>query len=140
MRNMDNSLTALIESLVGNIKTMMDVKTIIGEPVKMPQDTLIIPISKLSFGIGAGGAEFETKPSTPTASSPMFGGGGGGGAKVTPMAFLVVNNGNVRLMPLVSDSQSPLDKLVDMAPELIDKINRAVREHTEKKTEDTNEL
>lgn len=136
---MDNSLTALIESLMGNIKTVMDVKTVVGEPIKMPQDTLIIPISRLSFGIGAGGSEFGTKDKD-TPSSPMFGGGGGGGAKVVPMAFLVINNGNVRLLPLATDKQSPLDKLVDMAPELIDKLNKAIMGRAEKKTEDDNEL
>lgn len=140
MIQMENSLTSLIQSLMSNVKTMVDVNTIIGDPVNMPQDTVIIPISKVTFGVGAGGSEFEKKSGTPSADAPMFGGGGGGGGSVKPMAFLVINNGNVRLMPLVSENPSPVDKLIDMAPDLIDKVNGIFQDKKNKKPEDDNEL
>ncbi len=129
---MENSLTALIDTLMGNIKGMVNVNTVVGDAMTAPDGTIIIPISKVSFGIGAGGTEFEQKKSTPTEQRPMFGGGGGGGAAVSPTAFMVIANGNVRILPLGGGGGTPLDKLVDLAPELFDKVADVISKNSKK--------
>lgn len=132
----ENPMQGLMDTAMRNIKSMIDVNTIVGEPVNVPDGTVIIPISKVGFGFGAGGCQFETKKATPTAAEPMFGGGCGGGASIKPIAFLVVGNGTIRLLP-VEGTSSPIDRVIEMVPELLDKMNCAVKDmsahHDEKK-------
>lgn len=120
----NHPIDGLMDAALRNIKSMVDVNTIIGEPVTTPDGTIIVPISTVSFGFGAGGSDFAAKGAT-IPQEPMFGGGCGGGAKVKPVAFLVVGNGNVRLLP-VDSGNSPVDKLIDLMPEMVDKVNGAV--------------
>jgi sporulation protein YtfJ len=123
----EHPIQGLMDTAMSNIKSMVDVNTIVGDPVTAPDGTLIIPVSTVSFGFGAGGSEFAPKNNTMTqgASGSLFGGGCGGGAKVKPIAFLVVGNGNVRLLP-VSQNSSPVDKIIDLVPEMVDKMNGAI--------------
>ncbi len=119
----EHPIQGLMDTAMSNIKAMVDVNTIVGDAVTAPDGTLIIPVSTVSFGFGAGGSEFS--PKQQTGADSLFGGGCGGGAKVKPIAFLIVNNGNVRLMP-VSGESSPVDKLIDLVPDLLDKMNGAI--------------
>lgn len=123
----EHPIQGLMDTAMSNIKAMVDVNTIVGDAVTAPDGTLIIPVSTVSFGFGAGGSEFAPKQGTITqsANNALFGGGCGGGAKVKPIAFLVVSNGNVRLMP-VSQSVSPADRIIDMMPDVINKLNGAI--------------
>ena len=120
----EHPIQGLMDTAMSNIKSMVDVDTIVGEPVTTPDGTVIIPISTVSFGFGAGGTQFAAKQDTVTPENPMFGGGCGGGANVKPIAFLVVGNGNVRLLP-ISDKVTPVDKIIDLMPDMIDKVNNA---------------
>lgn len=120
----EHPIQGLMDTAMSNIKSMVDVDTIVGEPVTTPDGTVIIPISTVSFGFGAGGTQFAAKQETVTPENPMFGGGCGGGANVKPIAFLVVGGGNVRLLP-ISNKSTPVDKIVDMIPEMLDKANSA---------------
>ena len=121
----DHPIQGLMDTAMSNIKSMVDVNTIVGEPVTTPDGTVIVPISTVSFGFGAGGSEFAAKKDTVTPQNPMYGGGCGGGANVKPVAFLVVGGGNIKLLP-ITDKQSPADKIIDLVPELVDKMNNAV--------------
>lgn len=123
----EHPIQGLMDTAMSNIKSMVDVNTIVGDAVTAPDGTIIIPVSTVSFGFGAGGSEFAPKSGTVTqsAGNSLFGGGCGGGARVKPIAFLVVSNGNVRLMP-VSQTSSPIDKIIDIVPEMIDKVNGAI--------------
>ena len=129
----EHPIQGLMDTAMSNIKSMVDVNTIVGEVVTAPDGTIIIPVSTVSFGFGAGGSEFAPKQGTITqnAQNSLFGGGCGGGAKVKPVAFLVVNNGNVRLLP-VSQNVSSADKIIDMVPDLISKLNGAITSAAEK--------
>jgi len=129
----DHPIQGMMDTAMSNIKSMVDVNTVVGEPVTAPDGTLIIPVSTVGFGFGAGGSEFEPKKGTITsgAESSLFGGGCGGGAKIKPVAFLVVSNGNVRLLP-VSQTSSPVDKIIDLLPEMMDKVNGAISSAAEK--------
>lgn len=123
----EHPIEGLMDTAMSNIKSMVDVNTIVGEAVTAPDGTVIIPVSTVSFGFGAGGSEFSPKSGTITQNSQnaLFGGGCGGGAKVKPVAFLVVGNGNVRLLP-ISQNTSSVDKIVDLVPEMMDKVNGVV--------------
>ena len=121
----EHPIQGLMDTAMSNIKSMVDVNTIVGEPVTTPDGTVIIPISTVSFGFGAGGTQFAAKQDTVTPDNPMFGGGCGGGANVKPIAFLVVGGGNVKLLP-ISNRTTPVDKIIDMVPEVVDKVNGAL--------------
>ena len=136
----ENPILGMMDTAMRNIKAMVDVNTIVGDAVTTADNTVIIPISTVSFGFGAGGSEFAgAKNNVTEASQSMFGGGAGGGANVKPVAFLVVGNGNVKLLP-VTNTSSPVDKIIDLVPELADKVNNAVSElANKKKTENSEE-
>lgn len=144
----EHPIQGLMDTAMGNIKAMVDVNTIVGDPVTTPDGTVIIPISTVSFGFGAGGTQFAAKTDTIAPQDAMFGGGCGGGANVKPIAFLVVGGGNIKLLP-ISDKVTPVDRIIDAMPEMVDKVNGAFsgaldkfmgarnKKKEEKKTEDS---
>lgn len=111
-------ITDIMSTTLQKLKEMIDVNTIIGDPVITADGITIIPVSKVTMGFAAGGSEFTTKASTP---DKPFGGGSGAGVTISPVGFLVINNGNVRLIP-VTASSGAAEKAIEMAPELIDKV------------------
>lgn len=121
----NHPIEGLMDTIMSNIKTMVDVNTVVGTPVTGSDGTLIIPVSTVSYGFGVGGSEFEKKNPASSGTEPLFGGGYGGGANVKPIAFLVVSNGNIKLLPVTPET-SPVNKIIDMVPEVIDKVNCAV--------------
>lgn len=130
----EHPIQGLMDTAMSNIKAMVDVNTIVGNPVTTPDNTVIIPISTVSFGFAAGGGEIAAKKNNVAdcAAQPLFSGGSGGGANVKPVAFLVVGGGNVRLLP-ITETSSPVDKIIDLMPEMIDKVNDAVSSMKSKK-------
>lgn len=120
----DHPIQGLMKTAMENIKDMVDVNTIIGDPVETQDGHVIIPVSRVSFGFAAGGTEFEPekddKRSGARDGSLPFGGGSGGGVSVSPVAFLVVGNGKVRLLPV--DRNAMLDRLLDVVPGLLGQI------------------
>ena len=129
---MSNAVSEMVSEAVKSIKGLIDVNTVVGEPMSVGDGTIVIPISRVSFGFGGGGSEFAPKKE---GNEPMFGGGIGGGASVKAEAFMVVSNGNVRIIP-ITDSQSAMDKLVDMIPGAIDKINGLIANRKKNTGED----
>ena len=111
----EHPIQGLMDTAMSNIKSMVDVNTIVGDPVTTPDGTVIIPISTVSFGFGAGGTQFAAKSDTIAPQEPLFGGGCGGGANVKPIAFLVVGGGNIKLLP-ISEKVTPVDKIIDIVP------------------------
>ena len=133
----NHPIEGLMDTAMSNIKSMIDVNTVVGSPVTTPDGTMIIPVSTVSFGFGAGGSEFESKGKPVPVSNDgqaMFGGGCGGGANVKPIAFLVVGNGTIKLLPVTPDN-SPVNKIIDMVPEAIEKVNCVVSDFTQKREE-----
>ncbi len=117
------SIESLMKTAMENIKEMVNVNTVVGDPVESPDGTVIIPVSRVSCGFAAGGGEFEAPSREGTGGqeqSPFFGGGSGGGVSVKPVGFLVVGNGQVRLLPV--DGNAIADRLIDMAPQLISQV------------------
>ena len=129
----EHPIQGLMDTCMSNIKSMVDVNTIVGEAVTTPDGVVIIPISTVSFGFGAGGTQFAAKADTVTPQNPMFGGGCGGGANVKPVAFLVVGGGNVKLLP-ISSTSTPIDKIIDLMPGVVDKVNGVISGTVDKLT------
>lgn len=109
----------MLESTIQKIREMVDVNSVIGEPISTPDGVTIIPVSKVSVGFGGGGSDFTQK--TTTGDNP-FGGGVGGGVKVTPICFLIVKDGNVRMMPVAEPANTTADRIVEMVPDTLDKL------------------
>ena len=116
---MANPIKELIESTINSLDGMFTSESILGETVTAPDGTMILPMSKVSFGVGGGGCEFKE---TNTAGNNLFGGGVGAGASVKPEGFLVITKmGSVRFVS-TNDGSNIAEKLVDYAPELIERI------------------
>jgi sporulation protein YtfJ len=112
----EHPIQALMDTTLQKIRDMVDVNTIIGDQICVADGTVIIPVSKVSMGFASGGSDVGAK-STKT----MFGGGGGAGLTINPVAFIVVSNGNVKLLQ-IENSTSTGGKAVAIVPELFDKI------------------
>ncbi len=121
----EHPIQGLMDTAMSNIKSMVDVNTIVGDSVTTSDGTVIIPISTVSFGFGAGGTQFSAKSDSVAPQEPMFGGGCGGGANIKPIAFLVVGEGKIKLLP-VNEKATPIDKIIDAVPDVMDKVNGAV--------------
>ncbi|MFC6332324.1 GerW family sporulation protein [Paenibacillus septentrionalis] len=124
-----NNIEGLVGVSLGQIKEMLGINTIVGDPIHTPSGDTILPISRVGVGFVAGGSELRTEHSHDEAqhggvnpNSLPFGGGSGGGVSITPIAFLVVGMQGVKVVPL--DNQTHLlDKVIDSAPAIIDKMS-----------------
>ena len=125
-------IEGLMSEAMEHIKQMVDVNTLVGTPVTTPDGTTIIPISKVAFGFGAGGSEFAAPPQSKSEGQALFGGGSGGGVSISPVAFLVANSDQIKLLP-ISKSSTTADKLIDLVPELITKLNKIANDFIDKK-------
>ena len=132
---MSTPIEGLMSEVMGKLKQMIDVNTIVGECITTSDGTTVIPVSKVALGFGAGGSEFSAKPLDEKKDQALFGGGCGGGVSVKPMAFLVIKNDSIRLLP-VTNSISTVDKVVDMIPDLLNKLNGFILDCKDKKTEE----
>ena len=115
---MSEKLPNMLDSTIQKIKEMVHVNSVIGEPISTPDGVTIIPVSKVSVGFGGGGSDFVNK----SGGDNPFGGGVGGGVKVTPICFLIVKDGNVRMMPVAQPANTTADRIVEMVPDTIDKL------------------
>lgn len=125
---MDNHpIENLMKTTMENIREMVDVNTIIGDPIKGDGNTLILPISKVSFGFVSGGSEFNASVSSENLKNYPFGGGSGSGISIKPVAFLVLKDDSVRLLPL--NAENTYEKIVDLVPQIMDMIKNMSHPH-----------
>ena len=126
------TLSELMKTTMEHIKTMADANTIIGTPIHAEGVTLI-PVSRMSFGVGGGGSEFSTKAGAPTTN---FGGGSAASAKLEPVAFLVVReDGSVKLLPVAPPPATTVDRVIETVPEVVDKVTGFIEKQQEKKAQ-----
>ncbi len=118
----EHPINGIMDCAMENLKSMVDVNTIIGDAVTTADGTVMIPVSKVSFGLAAGGSEFSSKKN-PEQNNP-FGGGVGAGVTITPVAFLVATKDQVKLMPVEGDQAA--SKLVDYIPVMVNKITSLI--------------
>ena len=112
-------LNDLMQSTMDRIREMVDTNTIVGQPITTPDGVTLIPISKVSFGFGSGGADYGK-----TTPKENFGGGSAAGVRIDPVAFLVIREGNTRVLPVAVPPVSTLDRVVEMVPDLMDKVEK----------------
>lgn len=117
---MSEKLPNMMKTTIEKIKEMVDVNSVIGTPIQTPDGVTIIPVSKVSVGFAGGGSDYASKK---PGASEGFGGGSGGGVKVTPLCFLIVKDGNVRMMSVPTPANSTADRIVEMLPDTLDKIS-----------------
>lgn len=115
-------INEVIGVTMDKIREMVDVNTIVGQPIHTPDGVTIIPVSKVSFGFGSGGTDFATK-NQPATKDNAFGGGAAAGVNIDPVAFLIVKSDSVRLLPVEPLPGGPVEKVIDLVPELVDKVS-----------------
>lgn len=116
----ETPVNKIMENTLDKMREMVDVSTIIGDPIKTG-DTTLIPVSKVSYGFTSGGTDLPSKQ-----NNELFGGGGGGGITITPVAFIVIQNEKVRMMQ-INNYTSSADRAIAMIPELVDQISQLVK-------------
>ena len=143
----EHPIEGLMTTAMNSIQDMIDVNTIIGEPIETSNNIVIIPISKVSFGFAAGGSEFKGETVDEYSKKDKeeeiqyrlpFGGGSGAGVTISPIAFLVIMENSVKLMPV--NHASSLDKLLDYVPDLIEKTNNLMNKCIQNKKTETEQI
>lgn len=133
----EHPIQGLMTTAMESLQSLVETNTIIGDPIKTPDGSMIIPVSKVGFGFAAGGSEFSPQSSDSDATLP-FGGGSGGGVSLTPMAFLVIKNDEVKMVRL--DQHSHLyEKFLELTPTVMDKVEKIITEKGTKKEKDKKE-
>ena len=118
----EHPIQGIMDSTMQKIKEMVDVNTIVGDPMSTPDGATIIPISKVSFGFVSGGSDLNSKQEK--AKEP-FAGGSGAGISINPVGFIVIKGEDVRMLQ-ISNNPSSVDKLIDMAPDLIERLKALI--------------
>ena len=132
MNEQNHPINGMMETTMAKIREMVSTNTVVGEPIVTDDGVTLIPVSKLSFGFASGGSDFNGKSQQ---SSKNFGGGAGAGVSVTPVAFLVVKDGNVKIISVAPPSASAAGRVVEMVPDMFDKVTA----YLDKKSADKNE-
>lgn len=132
MDEKNHTLNQLMNAAMDKVRLMADANTVVGEPIVAGEVTLI-PISRVSIGVGVGGSDFVSKNQKRPEADSCFGGGTGAGMNIDPIAFLVVRGDTVRVLPMLPPADGALGRVVDMVPELVDKVTDFVEKQQEKK-------
>ena len=119
---MENNMVEALKTTMEKIKTMINTQMVVGEPILTPDGVTLIPVSRAVFGFASGGTDFSGKRE----NSKNFGGGSGAGVKVEPVAFLVVKDGVTRMLPVTVPAATTVDRLIEMAPEVMDRVQSFV--------------
>lgn len=136
--NNEHPVENLMKSTMENLRDMIDVNTVVGDAVETKDGSYIVPISKVTFGFASGGSEFGnvTNSSSNTDNKLPFGGGSGAGVTVKPVAFLVVKEDSVRLLPV--DQDNTYDRIVDSVPQVLDMFKGFYNDITKNKCNNDN--
>ena len=118
-----------ISSLMGRIREMVDVNTVVGSPITTPDGITVIPVSRISYAFATGGSDFRIK------EKPGFGGGNGAGVKIEPIGFLIVKDGNVRMVGITPPANNTIDRVIEKAPELMDTLETFFKKRTPENAE-----
>lgn len=121
MNEKNHPINDLLNTTMQKIRDMVEVNTIVGQPITTPDGVTLIPVSKLSFGFASGGSDFVGKNHKP-GDTNTFGGGSGAGVNISPVAFLIVRGDSVRLLPVDPPAATTVDRVIEMVPEVVDKV------------------
>lgn len=127
---MENSnIGNLMDITMQKIHEMVDANTVVGSPINTPDGITIIPVSRVSYAFASGGSDFRVK------EKPGFGGGNGAGVKIEPIGFLVVKEGNVRMVSITPPASNTIDRVIEKAPELMDTVESFLKKRTPEEKE-----
>lgn len=140
----EHPIEGLMTTTMENLKDMVDVNTIVGDPVESPDGVVIIPISKVSFGFASGGAQYNNKDfkkedEDKSSNELPFGGGSGAGVSVQPVAFIVVGNGQMKLLP-VDQGSNILNNLLEFIPKITNNIQSKVKDKKQKNRKNKDDI
>lgn len=122
---MEKSANGILKTTIEKVRDLVDVSTIIGEPINLPDGLTIIPVSKVTYGFASGGSDFPSKNNV-----ELFGGAGGAGITINPVAFLVIKDGDVTIKHIVSNDNA-VERAVSLVPEMFDKITSLKKDKKE---------
>ena len=131
----ENKVEGMMGVTMDKIRDMIDVNTIIGNPITTNDGATIVPVSKVTYGFASGGSDFPNKKSE---QKDLFGGGSGAGITISPVAFLVINKDDVKLLQIESFNGA-IDRIIALTPDIVNKITSAIKKRKEKKFESKQE-
>ena len=130
---MEKSANGILKTTIEKVRDLVDVSTIIGEPINLPDGLTIIPVSKVTYGFASGGSDFPSKNNV-----ELFGGAGGAGITINPVAFLVIKDGDVTIKHIVSNDNA-IERAVSLVPEMFDKVTKFTSKKKDETVEETAE-
>lgn len=116
----EHPIEGMMNTTLEKIRQMVDANTVVGEPVVSPDGSVIIPVSKINYGFASGGSDLPTKNG---GEKKLFGGGAGAGVTISPVAFITICNGNVKLLQ-IDPCSSSLDRAISMVPDMVETVSR----------------
>ena len=126
---MEKSANGILKTTIEKVRDLVDVSTIIGDPINLPDGLTIIPVSKVTYGFASGGSDFPSKNNV-----ELFGGAGGAGITINPVAFLVIKDGDVTIKHIVSNDNA-IERAVSLVPEMFDKVTKLTSKKNEASAE-----
>ena len=127
-------LSDFMGASMGKVREMIDVNTVVGDPIHTDDGVTIIPVSKVSFGFAGGASDI---PSKHVPEKSVYGGGTGAGVTISPIAFLIVKEGTVRILPIAEPATTSADRIIELVPDLVDRILALIQE---KKKDENSEI
>ena len=128
----NHPLGDLMSTTMQKIREMVDVNTVVGEPIRTTEGITIIPVSRLSFGFASGGSDFATK-NLPASKDNCFGGGSGAGVNIMPLGFLIIKDDTVRMLPVAPPPNTTADRIIELVPDIMDRVSDFVEKKKEEK-------
>ena len=127
----NNPIGELMQNTMENVRNILKVDTVVGDPIYTPDGIMLVPISRISVGFGGGGVEFNSKK----AGERPYGGGNATGVKIDPIGFLIIKDGVVRMVNVTPPASNTVDRVIDLVPQVMDRIDAFIDKHNEGKNE-----
>ena len=125
----NNPISELMQTTMDNVKKVLKVDTVVGDPIITPDGITLVPISKISLGFGGGGVEFNSKKAS---EARPYGGGNATGVKIEPIGFLVIKEGTVRMINVTPPASNTVDRIIDLVPQVMDRVDNFIAKQKDK--------
>jgi len=119
----NNPIGELMQTTMDSVKNILKVDTVVGDPIFTPDGITLVPVSRISVGFGGGGIELTSKKD---GESKPYGGGNATGVKIDPIGFLVIKEGNVRMVNIMPPASTTVDRLIDLVPQVMDRVDEFI--------------
>ena len=123
-----NPIGELMQTTMENVRNILKVDTVVGDPIFTPDGITLVPVSRISVGFGGGGLEFGAKKN---GEARPYGGGNATGVKIDPIGFLVIKDGNIRMVNIMPPANTTVDRIIDLVPQVIDRVDSFISKQNE---------